>query len=143
MDAPAVGRERKRNLLSPPVPSVLRMKRTRAVGGVLLLVLAVVLLAEAFGPYYAGASDLLLSFLVAAIISGIGGVFLLQAARISTNVDRSAMPATVENPHHPAPIRAPMMSTPSGGRAYAVTGGGAGIDNSERKPDEEMPEEPD
>ncbi len=124
------------------------MKRKRAAGGILLLILAGLLVVEAFGPYNSvwftpTWFSLSFSIFVAAVVSAIGGVFLLQAARTSATEDLSEMAASVADPHHPAPIRAPMMSTPSGGRAYAVTGGGAGVYNPEREPDETVGEEPD
>ncbi len=118
------------------------MKRRRVAGGMLLLVLAGLVVIVGTTLAYTVWSAISLSFFVVAALLVIGGVVLLLTA-FSSPDDLSTMAASVENPHHRAPIRAPMMPNPSGGRAYGTTGGGAGIDDHENEAGEREGTEPD
>ncbi len=111
------------------------MNRKRAAGGILLLILAGILVAEALGPYLATTVFLLLSLGIVAVGLAIGGIFLLRTARIPSPNDLDGLPATVEDPHRPAPIRSLALPVTTGHGGFAPIGGAATY--SERESDED------
>lgn len=117
------------------------MDRRRAAGGILLFILAGLLFAEALGPYSAVSLEFSASLALVAVISAVGGIFLLQTAAVRGSLDDHGMPATVENPHRPPPVRSPLLPVSTGHGGIAPIGGG--VTYPEPEGDEEKRDEPD
>ncbi len=122
------------------------MRMRQAVGGIVFLVLAFLLAAQALGPYLALAQSsstytLPVFLLAIAAILAAAGMFLLQAARRSGADGLAGMAASLEDPQHPPPVRSPLLPVTSGGNPYAGPGGGVSPDT--RQPSERDRDEPD
>ncbi len=126
--------------LPHPMP---RMRARRAALGIVFLVLAAFVAAEAFGPYLSLAEAtssfaLPVSLAAIAITAAGAGIVLLSSAWWSDAEERNALASKVEDPHHPAPIRSPVLPVTSGGNAYAGVAGGVTVpkgEDDERDPD--------
>ncbi len=120
------------------------MRAARAIAGIVLLILGVLLAVAAAGPYLSLAEATssftlpIVLMAVAFVVAG-AGVVLLNSSRLTGAEEGGAVASSVEDPHHRPPIRSPVLPVTSGGNAYAGLAGGVTVsedDEDGHHPDE-------